>query len=109
MCADYKPSQCFTQTQIIVESSFPSSQANESIPPKDPNLWGRLLPLRPCFKQVNLNKDVLTFGRRLECDVQLTSDSDVCSASAYSGIQFKIKRVCSILKNNNSFSLSECI
>ena len=48
-----------------------------------------------CFisKKIDLKKDITTFGRRADCDVNLNVDSNLCLATAYSNVHFSIKRV----------------
>lgn len=42
---------------------------------------------------IDLKDDMITFGRKNDCNVVLNTDSDTCVATAYSGVHFKIKRV----------------
>jgi hypothetical protein len=116
MCADYKPSQ-LTQTQVISDSlQNPPCNENDEYS-NDSNVWGRLLPLQPCFKSIgilnfklfyyrffysyiiliilfqDLHKDETTFGRRNDCDIILNTNSTLCAVNMYSNVHFKIKRV----------------
>lgn len=62
----------------------------------------------------DLKTELITFGRKQDCDVVLTTDSLFCAATAYSNVHFKIKRVfyifCYILGIfllNSNFSIKE--
>lgn len=45
---------------------------------------------------LDLRKDVTTFGRKEDCDVNLNNIVNThCQSTAYSNLHFRIKRVCS--------------
>lgn len=76
-------------TQSLIDSiqEEPFNNSNDMVP----QAWARLFPINPVFKEYELKKDLVTFGR-LECDVLLNANLPTLSSSAYSAVHFKIKR-----------------
>lgn len=81
-------------TQMLDTQSLADSMQEDPFVNDNDNMpqsWARLLPMNPVFKDYELKKDLVTFGR-LSCDVLLNVNLPNLSSTAYSAVHFIIKR-----------------